>query len=849
MRMEKNEYTLTKEILDSVRHIDGFPIGEDEDIIALSDPPYYTAYPNPSIADFIKQHGKLYDPDNDNYQHEPFTLDVSEGKNDPIYNIHSYPTKVPYKAIMNYIFHYTDPGDIVFDGFAGTGMTGVAANKCSIKDSINSKSLHGKRYCILSELSPIAAFISGILNTKHNIKKFKDIYIKILSSLNEELGWMYETNHVIDGKIIYQYYVDKNKKPIKGKIIYIVWSDVFICPNCGAELVYWDINEDDKKEMNCTFCEADINIRSLERLSEAYFDSSLNKIVKRVKQKPVLISYCLEGSGKNKRYYKIPDEDDINLINKIEEMAISYWHPVDEVPDGFNTSQPKKSHFIDYVHQFYTKRNYWFLSSFYNKIMEFKDIHDLLLFWFTSSHSRLHRLNRYMPKHKRHVGPLSGTLYISPLQAEISPFYFVEEKAKKLSKLNFYIDTTIISTQSTTDLSNFPENSVDYIFTDPPFGGNLMYSELNFLLESWLKVFTNNQKEAIINNVQKKELVDYQQLMVDCFREMYRVLKPNRWITVEFHNSNNSVWTAIQEALSRAGFVIADVRTLDKRKGTTKQLSYVSKAVKQDLIISSYKPKINVEEIVRLKEGSLEGVWRFVDEHLDNLPIFIEKNSVAEIIVERQNFLLYDRMVAFHVQRGLMVPVSSADFYRGLKERYAEREGMYFTFTQVHKYDKERLKHPTLEQATLFVQDEKSAIQWLRRELEEQRMTYQDIQPRFLKSLFKYKHESLPELIDILEENFLQDENDRWYVPDPDVQSDLEKIREKGLLREYYSYFEQKGKLSVFRSESIRVGFNHSWGNGDYKEIIQIAEKIPARVLNEDHTLLMFYDNALSRIE
>jgi len=77
------------ELLDKVRHIEGFPIGRDEDIIALSDPPYYTACPNPFIEDFIKEHGKPYDEEIDDYHREPFTSDVTEGKNDPIYNAHT----------------------------------------------------------------------------------------------------------------------------------------------------------------------------------------------------------------------------------------------------------------------------------------------------------------------------------------------------------------------------------------------------------------------------------------------------------------------------------------------------------------------------------------------------------------------------------------------------------------------------------------------------------------------------------------------------------------------------------------------------------------------------------------
>lgn len=107
------------------RQIEGFPIGSDEDILALSDPPYYTACPNPFIEDFVRHYGKPYDSSVP-YSKEPFAADVSEGKNDPIYNAHSYHTKVPHKAIMRYILHYTQPGDVVLDGFCGTGMTGIA---------------------------------------------------------------------------------------------------------------------------------------------------------------------------------------------------------------------------------------------------------------------------------------------------------------------------------------------------------------------------------------------------------------------------------------------------------------------------------------------------------------------------------------------------------------------------------------------------------------------------------------------------------------------------------------------------------------------------------------------------
>lgn len=202
------------------RKIEGFPIGSDEDILALSDPPYYTACPNPFIADFIRIHGKPYAP-NQPYSREPFAADVSEGKNDPIYNAHSYHTKVPHKAIMRYILNYTEPGDIVFDGFCGTGMTGVAANLCESRSSIESLgyevdkdgtiyqletakngksarkhiSMLGARYAILNDLSPAATFISYNYNTPFNVGAFRDRAMCILNGIEKDWGWMYETAH------------------------------------------------------------------------------------------------------------------------------------------------------------------------------------------------------------------------------------------------------------------------------------------------------------------------------------------------------------------------------------------------------------------------------------------------------------------------------------------------------------------------------------------------------------------------------------------------------------------------------------------------------------------------------
>lgn len=839
---------LTKEDLDKVRHIEGFPIGEDEDIIALSDPPYYTACPNPFIKDFIEKYGKPYDEETDDYHREPFAADVSEGKNDPIYNAHSYHTKVPHKAIMRYILHYTDPGDIVFDGFCGSGMTGVAAQMCGNPDAdpefkfkIEKEMPYvkwGVRRAILNDLSPAATFIAYNYNTPVDVAEFEKEAKRILDECEKELGWMYETNHVDEnGKQVYDM-----TGPVKGKINYTVWSDVFICPNCGNEIVFWDaaVDEENKKVKDvfkCSDCGMELKKTDCERAMELVYDDGLNKTVSMAKQVPVLINYTVG----NKRYEKKPDKEDLEIIEKINNMKIPYWYPTDRMIEGVE-SQRNDKFGITHVHHFFTKRNLLVLAYIYNVLK--KDTK--LFFYFTSVIQRASKLFRWS---KNQAGPLSGTMYIASNVFETSIFSLLNNKFNLYNVWKIKNNNNVIlNTASLTDICNIKENSIDYIFTDPPFGYNLNYSELNFIWEAWLKVFTNNKPEAIINKVQNKGLVEYQELMTKCFKEYYRVLKPNRWITVEFHNSKNSVWNAIQESLLRAGFIIADVRTLDKKQGSFKQVTTTT-AVKQDLIISAYKPKENFKRRFLEKAGTEDTVWEFVREHLEKLPVVVYKNGMIEKIQEREPYLLFDRMVAYHIMNGLSVPIDASDFYKGLDERFIKRDGMYFLHDQVNEYDNARIK-ADLEpiQFSMFVKDEKTAISWLYHQLETPQ-TYSELQPKFLKEASIAQYEKMPELSELLEENFLQDEEGRWYIPDPSKTGDLIKLREKRLLKEFEEYLKGKGKLKKFRTEAIRVGFAKLWKEKDYESIVKIGNRLPENVIQEDDKLLMYYDIALSRME
>ncbi|MFC1584567.1 DNA methyltransferase [Fibrobacterota bacterium] len=877
------------------RKIEGFPIGEDEDILALSDPPYYTACPNPFIDDFIKHYGKPYDP-KEEYKREPFAADVSEGKNDPIYNVHSYHTKVPHKAIMRYILHYTEPGDIVFDGFCGTGMTGVAAQMCGDKSIIESLgyqvdqngkiqkqeessdrkkvwlsfSKAGIRNTILNDLSPSATFIAYNYNYQYHLDVFEIEVNKILKSIENDYGWMYETKHK-DGET--------------GKINYTVWSDVFLCNECAKEIIYWDVALNSKEgkvkdEFNCNHCNSLLKKRNLQRATSTYLDKYLNKPVKLAKQVPVLIKYTID----KKSYTKIPDSKDYKLIEDIESKDVPFDIPVFPLPDGYNTNQPKKSHGITHVHHFYTKRNLMILAAFNHHLEE---LNKKFLLTGVACRStlmnRIHIKNYFFGGGGWNAGYLKGTLYISSIPIETSIFEQLKDRLNAfLRAFNNKKNSNAFIQTSSADELNLKPNSVDYIFIDPPFGANINYSELNIIWEAWLKVKTNNSKEAVENPVQNKTISEYRRIMMLGFKEAYRILKPGRWMTVEFSNTKASIWNSIQSAIIESGFIIANISSLDKKQGSFKAVTTPT-AVKQDLVISAYKPNGGFEQRF-LKEGkNISGVWDFVRTHMKYLPIVkIQNNSIAAI-PERDPRILYDQLLTYYIRKGISIPISSPDFQQELAQYFPMRDNMYFLPEQVTVYDKERMKYKDNPQLSLFVSDESTAISWLRVQLLKKPQSFQEIHPQFIKELGGWKKNEKPlELMELLQYNFIRFEGkgdvpsqihsylstnykdmrklpkddtvlqakakDKWYVPDPNKAGDLEKIRKKALLKEFEEYRKTKQKrLKIFRLEAMRAGFEKAWQEADDDTIIQVAEKIPENVLQEDQKLLMWYDMALTR--
>ncbi len=889
------------------RKIEGFPIGSDEDILNLSDPPYYTACPNPWIADFIAEWEaeKPEQPEGYHYHREPFAADVSEGKNDPIYNAHSYHTKVPYKAIMRYILHYTQPGDIVFDGFCGTGMTGVAAQMCGDREVVMSLGYQvkpdgtilqeetdedgkkvwrpfsklGSRRAVLNDLSPAATFIAYNYNTPVDVADFEKEAKRILKEVEKECGWMYETKHS-DGRL--------------GRIDYTVWSEVFSCPECAGEIVFLkealDLELKQVREtFPCPHCRAVLNKNSMDRREVSDFDKSINRLVKRSRREPCLIAYRI---GKE-RFEKKPDQFDLSVLKRIDSEDITDFFPTDRMmhaPDDMDAWGDKwraGTASFTHVHHLFLPRAKNALSYLWGMLDTVKDknTRSFVRFCFEQSIMGMSLIARYVPSHFSQVNQyMTGVYYVASQHAECSPWYILNGKTKRLVKAFGDNAAKQRNISGTGDASKLPigDESLDYIFVDPPFGDNLAYGELNFVLEAFHKVFTNMSAEAIVSKHQNKEVVTYHQLMRACFSEFHRILKPGRWMTVEFSNTKASIWNCIQNAMADSGFIIANVSALDKKQGSFNAVTNTT-SVKQDLVISAYKPNGGFEERFQKEAQTEEGVWDFVRTHLKYLPVTKQQGALLQFVPERDPRILFDQMVAYYVRKGYPVPISSQEFQIGLAQRFIERDGMYFLPDQVAEYDRKKMTSGELKQMTMFVSDEASAIQWLRQLIKEKPQTFSDINPQFMQQLGGWsKNEAQLDLRELLNQNFLcydgkgpvpeqihaylstnwkelrnlpKDDptlvakaRDRWYVPDPNKAGDLEKLREKALLKEFEEYKEVKKKLKVFRLEAVRAGFKKAWQERDYAVIVAVADKIPDNVLEEDPKLLMWYDQAVTRM-
>jgi len=680
------------------------------------------AHQKQNLAAFIAEHAHPYDAVTDTYRRAPFAQPIKAGKNTAIYNAHSYHTKVPPQGIVPYIEHYTEPGDLILDPFCGSGMTGVAA-------------LMTGRHAILNDLSPAAVHIARNYCTPVDVAALRAEFERIKAAVKEEFDWLYDTT------------CDRCGGP--ARIQHTVWSDVFECGRCRSELILWEVAVEREKglvhqEITCTTCGATWRKAQLRWL----------------KSIPVMTAYECAVCRPARAEHAVTAQEK-ELVSQIEARAVPYWYPtapfseVDwEMWRGVHGAQA-----IINVSEFYTKRNLWAVARLRKEFRAsaVPRIADALMFILTSALVRAARTTRYMMG-KSGNAPVSGTLYVPSLSTENNIFELLTRKFndcisgfQAIETLSASVVQTIFS--SATNLPESLSSSVDYIFTDPPFGSNIFYADCNLIWEAWLdEGFTDQSREAVVHvkHKSKNTLPDYARLMTDSFREMHRVLKPGRWASVVFHNSDDRIWETILEAARTAGFEMAEINAFDKEQLSFKGIrgqKGLERVTNKDIVLNLRKPKPGEHATANGKSYADEAEKRVVEA----IAAFLDTGPDPR---DRTLQGLWNRAL-FDMLREGSVQISMAQVGEMLPHYFKEVDGRWY------------LRGEAVIGGNAFdLKTDTDAIAWLTQILSDEPQTTGELIPRWQAETAHLSGSDAGRLDRLLQQNFWQDQRTgRWRVP------------------------------------------------------------------------------------
>lgn len=543
---------------------------------------------------------------------------ASAGKNTYTYDAHTYHTKVPPQGILEFLNYYLPQGGVVFDPFSGSGMTGVAARIAGAD-------------VILNELSPAACFISHNFTQTIDPDLFAEALRSILSKLKSLREKLYTTDCRECGK--------------KTEILYTVWSYTVTCPQCQHQFRLWDHCRSYGK-----------SVREHKILSVFPCPSCTSQLkkatLKRQVAEPVLLGYRCCRRQQIEHPLLLKDRLAVEKFESSPPLAQGYY-PTTELREGVNLNQPK-NHGLRTVDKFYTGRNLAALSHLWCEIHKIADdnLASILAFAFTSLYQRVTRLSEF-----RFWGGSGNTAHYNV------PFIFNEANVfvtfeRKAASILDHLETTAphyrggkaVICNSATSLDYLPNDSIDFIFTDPPFGANINYSDMNLLWESWLGEFTNVTDEAIVNRVQGKGVSEYEDLMTRSLMECFRVLRRGHWMLLVFMNSSSKVWDSLRTAINRAGFVTERVDIFDKQHGTFKQ--FVSENTAGcDLVLHCRKP-VDSTPLHSLPTAitTSDSIQRFLNERAGTLPttVFLHVSRRTE----RDLRMLFSEWVAYSLLHG-----------------------------------------------------------------------------------------------------------------------------------------------------------------------------------------------------
>ena len=547
---------------------------------------YYSGdKPNPNLRAFVEAH-ELQHPFNssaDSYNKPGFVLQVMiENRRDPINDLHIYWSKKPYEAIREYIRHYTSPGDLVLDPFCGSGGTALAA-------------LMEGRKAIAIDRSPAATFITKNYCTPVDVVALQTAFEELKARVQPEMDWLYETRCDRCGGT--------------ATTGYTVYSQVFQCPRCLEKVPLFDCVEEESE----TAAGKPKTISACPYCHKRGFVEEISTRGERFGAVPVLVSYLCEGKCKPKRDERRHNDSDpkkreyfrkydLGKLREIDGKPIPHWYPTDrmmhapEDQEQWGVKWRAGTSNFRTVDELFSKRNLWALAAVFNALVDAKQQREQFLFAFSGA-----LLNATVMYRQRELGggPQVGTYYLPQVFREVKVETLFEQKVDNLLRSgNYYkpqdLPQVCISTQSAIDLGAIADNSVDFIFTDPPYAEKVQYGELNFIWEVWLGLDTNwHDDEIIVNSVRGKSEEDWARMMRQAMTECYRVLRPGRWLSLCYHDTSEGTWTLVQEIMAEIGFAVDATDTvlfIDTGQKAYNQL-VADKVTKRDLVINFRKPR------------------------------------------------------------------------------------------------------------------------------------------------------------------------------------------------------------------------------------------------------------------
>ena len=567
-----------------------------------------------------------------------------------LYGAFPYPTKISPEAIALFIASHTQPGDTIFDGFAGSGTTGLAALLCEnpseeLRQEAKRLGLSvrwGARNAVLYELGALGAFVGKTLTNPPDAKEFRKAAECLLREAEDESGWMYGATDP-DGH--------------DGYIRHAVWSDVLRCPACRRQATLWDacVSLDPASidsEFICPSCDHVASFDDVKRVTQELPDDVAGgHTTWRVRR----IARVYGVTGK-KRWSRSPNKDDLTLLDRIAHEPIPNCVPNVPIPWG-DLYRRGYHQGITHLHHFYTRRNLIVFARLWERTTEYEDgLRDALQFWllsYNASHATI--MTRVVAKSGQKdlvvTSAQPGVLYISGLPVEKNLFAGLRRKLKTIAGAFEVINGRkgkVEVHQESSCAVELPDESIDYVFTDPPFGGNIPYAEISFLNEAWLGHYTDRSDEIIVSNSQDKSIEDYRELLTTALSEVRRILKPSGRATLVFHSASAEVWNALQSAYTDARFNVECAGLLDKTQGSFKQVT-TSGAVRGDPVLLLGKASV-------MERQSPECVWTVAAELSQQASLLDPSEQTAQ--------RLYSRLVGHFLENHQQVPLDADEFYR-----------------------------------------------------------------------------------------------------------------------------------------------------------------------------------------